>query len=178
MQDNRWLDETLCVICDYWWAFLLALLLALAAFLTRGFWLDLIFPQEELISGEVQVILNWEGANDLDLMVFGPTLEMTSYLEPISNSDGRLQFDSHGACEGNPFWRDPVENIYWSDGTAPSGLYDVYIFYSQICDLTTVETPYTITVINEGVVVFEDSGNVSQVSRNVEDLVYVTSFNH
>jgi len=36
---EEWWERPVCFICDFWWAILLAILLGLAVFLTRGYWL-------------------------------------------------------------------------------------------------------------------------------------------
>lgn len=36
---DEWWERPVCFICDFWWAILLAILLGLAVFLTRGTWL-------------------------------------------------------------------------------------------------------------------------------------------
>lgn len=37
---EEWWERPVCFICNYWWALLLAIVLALAAYFTRGYWLS------------------------------------------------------------------------------------------------------------------------------------------
>ncbi len=39
---KEWWEDTICYICDYWWAILSTLILMLAVYFTRRFWLPLI----------------------------------------------------------------------------------------------------------------------------------------
>jgi len=43
--NEEWWERPVCFVCDYWWALLLAIVLALAAYFTRGYWLPLLSPQ-------------------------------------------------------------------------------------------------------------------------------------
>lgn len=37
--NEEWWESPACWVCDYWWALLLIVVLALTAFFTRDFWL-------------------------------------------------------------------------------------------------------------------------------------------
>lgn len=54
--EKKWWESTACWICDYWWVFLAFLLLILAAYFSRSFWLPVfgIIPN----SGLVDVTVN------------------------------------------------------------------------------------------------------------------------
>lgn len=41
--NEEWWEGPVCLLCDYGWIVLLIVLLGLIAFLTRGFWLALLF---------------------------------------------------------------------------------------------------------------------------------------
>lgn len=38
-------DETMCILCDFWWLWLTIFVLIIAAILTREYWLPLVMPQ-------------------------------------------------------------------------------------------------------------------------------------
>ncbi|MBK6353106.1 MAG: hypothetical protein IPF46_06815 [Saprospiraceae bacterium] len=48
-----------------------------------------------------------------------------------------------------PDSKTPIENIYWQQGTAPNGTYNVYLLYYRQHE-TFAETPYKITVKQGG----------------------------
>lgn len=44
MNEEQWWERPTCFLCDYWWAFLLTLVLLLSAWFTRQRWMPLIAP--------------------------------------------------------------------------------------------------------------------------------------
>ena len=42
---EEWWETPTCWICDYWWAFLLAIVLALAAYFSKDYWLPYLIPE-------------------------------------------------------------------------------------------------------------------------------------
>ena len=72
-------------------------------------------------SGDVQVTLTWDNTSDLDLHVTDPYGEEIYYNDRYSASGGYLDFDDTNGYG--------PENVYWDEGTAPSGQYVVEVVY-------------------------------------------------
>jgi uncharacterized protein YfaP (DUF2135 family) len=104
---------------------------------------------ETLGTGDVQVTLRWDNEADLDLHVIDPDGEEIWFANPESASGGILDVDANGACEGAS---QPVENVYWPTGNAPSGSYLVVVVYFQSC-AATQPTEYEVTVTVDGEVI-------------------------
>ncbi len=74
-------------------------------------------------TGDVQATLTWDNSSDIDLWVFAPNGEVVSYANPRTPSGGQLDVDDrdgHGP-----------ENIFWPDGQAPSGRYEIHVHHYQ-----------------------------------------------
>ncbi len=80
-------------------------------------------------TGDVQITLTWQGDIDVDLRVVDPFGEVINYEVPYSSSNGELDRDN--ACEN--FIAGKAENIFWPDGQAPGGKYEVYVDYYESC---------------------------------------------
>lgn len=76
-------------------------------------------------SSDVQVSLMWNNYNDLDLHIVCPSGERIHGGNKISACGGELDVDANVRAET----RKPVENVFWPEGTAPSGQYHVYVHY-------------------------------------------------
>ena len=74
-------------------------------------------------SGQVQVSLIWDNKNDLDLSVVCPSGERISFDNKLSACGGQLDVDMNEL----PTSEQPVENIFWAAGKAPTGEYKVLI---------------------------------------------------
>jgi len=37
--NDEWWEGTVCFICDYWWVFLIIIVLGITAYFTRDYWL-------------------------------------------------------------------------------------------------------------------------------------------
>jgi hypothetical protein len=72
-------------------------------------------------NGDIKVTLAWDTGADLDLHVVDPSGEEIWWDDPSAKSGGFLDVDD---IDG--YGR---ENIFWEDGTAPSGTYRVYVHY-------------------------------------------------
>jgi len=75
-------------------------------------------------SGEVQVSLIWNNINDLDLYVICPSGEEIYYQHSKSRCGGELDVDMNAGAHRST---EPVENVYWPEGQAPSGEYRVMV---------------------------------------------------
>ena len=91
-------------------------------------------------TGELQVVLQWEGSADLDMS--------------ISCSSGRVSHSSRSACNGGELDVDanheidmdrPVENIRWTQ-MPPSGAYTVNVRNYNRNNDGRAETPFTVLV--------------------------------
>ena len=101
---------------------------------------------QTLGTGDVQVTLRWAGRDDLDLAVMGPGGEMVFYGNPEIASGGTLDVDANGGCQVS--MPEPVENIFWPTGTAPTGEYRALVNLFSRCDPSnTGPIEFTLTVI-------------------------------
>lgn len=99
---------------------------------------------------------------DLDLYVETPNGEVISYLNP--NADGG-ELDVDCQCAGCP--QGPNENIFWEDGTAPSGTYHYYVKYYGDCDGNNSSSNFTLRVIKNGHVLATKTGSLSSGQSQV-----------
>ncbi|MGB1798544.1 MAG: YfaP family protein, partial [Candidatus Poseidoniaceae archaeon] len=76
-------------------------------------------------SSDVQVSLMWNNYNDLDLHVVCPSGERIHGGNKTSACGGELDVDANVRAET----RKPVENVFWEEGKAPAGRYQVYVHY-------------------------------------------------
>ena len=83
--------------------------------------IQLIISALEFGYGDVQITLRWNNNADLDLHVFDPFGEEIFFAHPFSNSGGKLDVDDVDGFG--------PENIFWSSGEAPTGIYKVYVHY-------------------------------------------------
>ncbi len=110
----------------------------------------------EVLTGDVQVNINWDTANDVDLHVVDPTGFEIFYGQPSSPTGGRLDLDSNAAC-----YIDGVnnENIYWPEGGAPAGEYTVRADLWASCDGQGIR--WRVTVVTGGEDVTTHDGTFS-----------------
>lgn len=72
-------------------------------------------------TGDIQVTLTWNSICDLDLWVTDPQGETINWGNPFSSSGGYLDYD-------NTFGYGP-ENVFWAEGMAIQGSYDIKVDY-------------------------------------------------
>ena len=97
-------------------------------------------------TGDVQILLGWNNYNDLDLICTDPNGESIWYKNKRSSTKGQLEIDMNVEY---PDSQEPIENIFWPTGKAPSGTYNVYVqYYRQ--HISTLSTPFTVMVKHEG----------------------------
>ncbi|MDR1170752.1 MAG: S8 family serine peptidase [Prevotellaceae bacterium] len=94
-------------------------------------------------TGDVQVLLNWNNYNDLDLAVIDPEGNSVWYRNKRSPSGGFLEIDMNVSPRDS---RTPIENIFWQPGTAPNGVYEVYLWHYRQHEPNINDTPYKIMV--------------------------------
>jgi len=97
-------------------------------------------------TGDVQITLAWNNGNDLDLWCVDPFGEHIFFGNRIARSAGELDIDMNaGGAETN----EPIENIYWPRGEAPSGKYQVFVNYFANHGAPD-PTAWTVDVLNKG----------------------------
>ncbi len=101
-------------------------------------------------TGDVQISLIWSDTNDLDIHCVDPS-GFEIYWKPEnrhSRTGGELDVDRNAGCRLTT--SEPVENIYWAQGTAPRGRYRVYLDFYQRCPRASNESSYRINVLHGG----------------------------
>ena len=101
------------------------------------------------------------GSNvDLDLHVRTPN-NSEIYFGNSSAQNGSLDVDCIcGSCgtTGN-------ENIFWTNGTAPSGTYQVWVYYYGNCGSSAATSTYTLRVMQNSTIVATYNGTLSNSNR-------------
>lgn len=118
-------------------------------------------------TGEVQVLLSWNNYNDLDLSVFAPNNETVWYKNPRVASGGQLEIDMNREC---PDSKTPIENIYWEEGRAPDGTYNVYIKYFKK-HRGIANNPYKVVVKYE-----DKTEEYTGIISDVGEVIHICSF--
>jgi len=119
-------------------------------------------------TGDVQVLLSWNNYNDLDLICIDPNGEEVWYKNKRVSSGGFLEIDMNV----KPFdSKTPIENIYWPQGGAPNGTYEVYLRFFKQHEANINETPYKITV-KYGDKTEEFTGTI----KKEDERIHVTDF--
>lgn len=105
---------------------------------------------------------------DLDLHVRTPNNSEIYYANPSAQS-GSLDVDCIcGSCgtTGN-------ENIFWTNGTAPSGTYKVWVYYYGDCGNSSATSTYTLRVLQNSTVVATYTGTLSASNRTSNVYTFV-----
>lgn len=98
-------------------------------------------------SGSIQISLLWNNRNDLDLHVVTPEGERIFYGNRQSRSLGRLDVDMNA---GGKVSNQPVENIFWPQGSPALGKFVVYVDYFARHDMNVDETAYEVHLLVDG----------------------------
>jgi len=114
--------------------------------------------------GDIQITLTWDNEADLDLHVIDPSGEEIYWLNTSSVSGGYLDFDNITGFG--------PENVFWEDGMAPSGVYDVYVHHYTWSDAGYPQSSNFEVLINA-------FNFIEQFSKSTtyDEMVYVASFN-
>ena len=116
-------------------------------------------------TGDVAFRLHWQGEDDLDLHVREPSGEELSFLWRKSESGGELDVDCNAAPD--QICKQPIENVYWPVGQAPSGRYTYWVELFQKPEAER-EIPFTVEVLLGTTVVRTEKGIVSLAARSSE----------
>ena len=104
---------------------------------------NLIDTHPEPTTGSVQILLEWHDYNDLDLFCQDPNGETIWFNKKTSSSGGQLEIDMNA---GSPYSSNPIENIYWPQSGAPTGIYKVGVLYYKRHDTNNAESDFKVTV--------------------------------
>ena len=120
-------------------------------------------------SSDVQVSLMWNNYNDLDLHVVCPSGERIHGGNKNSDCGGELDVDANVRAET----RKPVENVFWQEGSAPAGKYQVYVHYYKKHNKRRSKDPTKFQlIVNAGNDLLEFSGELS----SGDPIMMVTEF--
>ena len=109
-------------------------------------------------SSDVQVSLMWNNYNDLDLHVVCPSGERIHGGNKNSACGGELDVDANVRAET----RKPVENVFWEEGKAPAGKYQVYVHYYKKHNKRRSKDPTKFQlIVNAGHDLLEFNGELS-----------------
>ena len=109
-------------------------------------------------SSDVQVSLMWNNYNDLDLHVVCPSGERLHGGNKTSACGGELDVDANVRAET----RKPVENVFWEEGRAPAGKYQVYVHYYKKHKKRRSKDPTKFQlIVNAGSDLMEFNGDLS-----------------
>lgn len=93
---------------------------------------------------------------DLDLYVRTPSGAVISYLNRNADA-GSLDVD----CMCTACTNGPNENIFWVDGTAPTGQYEYWVNYYNNCGTSGSSASFTLRVIKNGSIITTQTGTLS-----------------
>lgn len=119
-------------------------------------------------TGDIQILLNWNNYNDLDLYCIDPNGESVWFKNKSVQSGGQLEIDMNVEY---PDSKNPIENIFWPNNTAPQGTYNVYLRYHKKQEPNIDETPYTISVKYAG-----ETEKYNGLIKKVDDALHICSF--
>jgi hypothetical protein len=97
---------------------------------------------------------------DLDLYVVTPTGN-TIYYANTQADNGRLDVD----CKCSSCPNGPNENIYWVNGTAPHGTYQVHVKYYGKCGTSYQASNFTLRILNQSTILQTITGVLSTLNQ-------------
>jgi len=111
--------------------------------------------REGAMTGDIQISLMWDTVDDLDLHCWDPRDEHIYFEHMRSRSGGHLDVDMN---VDRPYSNEPVENIFWPEGGAPQGRFQVKVHcFTQRSGRAPIKFK---VAIKAGTVVKEFSGEV------------------
>lgn len=121
---------------------------------------------EELVGQDGNPRFNLQFTNpenvDLDLYVQTPSGEVIYYANPTAD-EGTLDVDCLcGVCP-----QGPNENIFWENGTAPSGTYKFWVDYFGSCE-ESGSSSFTLRVVRNNVVLLTKTGTMSEEGTSAQ----------
>jgi hypothetical protein len=122
-----------------------------------------------LQTGDVQVTLRWNTADDLDLHVKDPAGDDVYYANPAVASGGQLDVDANLGCTEQ--MAEPVENIFWPTGGGVPGDYVVTVELFDFCG-PPASIPFTLTTLVQG----ETSTQTGTLSEGTRTMSFPFSF--
>lgn len=120
-QGAQWINSLPIALEDFQWSDLVADNVPQTAAFAAEFRRRL--DREGAKTGDVQISLIWNNFNDLDLHVICPDGEKIYFGNRTSECGGELDVDMNVS----PTSEEPVENVYWKEGSAPEGEYKVFV---------------------------------------------------
>ncbi len=103
-------------------------------------------------SGDVQITLTWDNADDLDLHVFEPNGTHIWFANRGPTATGGvLDFDSNVGCVNNG----AVENVFWPAGSSPEGTYQVEVRVYSECGAPLANWRLVVNIAGVGTVLDE-----------------------
>lgn len=128
-------------------------------------------PQEVLNlglpRGDVEIVLSWNTAADVQLLVRDPRGDSVFDDTPTVPSGGRLAAAGNVNC--TPAQTSPVSYVYWPEGLRTPGLYEVEVWYQNPCNDTN-PLNFALNILVDGTPVFTDTRLITQ------NQIYLTSF--
>ena len=121
----------------------------------------------DLPRGDLAIALTWNSNADLQLLVRDPAGNSVFDDTPQVASGGRLAAAGNVGCSGTG--GTPLSYVYWPEGTLTAGLYEVEVWYQNLCN-DVAPVAFALNVFADGEPVFSD------LVRPVASQVYVTSF--
>ncbi|MBI5823893.1 MAG: hypothetical protein HZB18_07700 [Chloroflexi bacterium] len=198
MQEDWW-ERPVCFLCDYWWAFLILLVLGLTAWFTRDYWMPAPPPTPVATSTFIPTSPALEPtfvpsetpeptATRVENLGTGD-VQVTLIWDSINDLDlwvtdpagETIYFDHKNSVsmgeldvDANPgcgsTTTNPVENIYWPTGEAPDGIYTIAVQYFEVCQ-SEARTPFTITLkVNGRAQTFDG------IATEKDELIEITTF--
>lgn len=109
-------------------------------------------------TGDLAFRLSWGSCADLDLAVVEPSGEAVFFEHRTSATGGQLDIDANAYCQSCV--SNPVENIYWPSGRAPSGTYTIYALNSLLCQAPS-PVSFSLQILRGGSVIQTYTGSLT-----------------